>query len=48
MRGENTIVHKDLPKKEKLEINIQQIKNLSVSVNKLYVETMLKKLTHIQ
>lgn len=48
MNGENTIVHKDLPKKEKLEINIQQIKYLSGTINKLYVEATLKKLTHIQ
>jgi len=47
MNIQNVIVHKDLPNKEKLKINIQQIKILSGSINKLYFESMLKKLTHI-
>lgn len=47
MITENNIVHKDLPQKEKLEINIQQTKILSTTINKLFVESMLKKLTHI-
>ncbi len=47
MSTQNTIVHKDLPNKEKLKINIQQIKILSGTINKLYIESMLKKLTHI-
>lgn len=47
MNTQNTIVHKDLPSNEKLKINIQQIKLLSGTINKLYLESMLKKLTHI-
>lgn len=41
------IIHTDLPSNEKLKLNIQQIRLLSNTVNKIYLESMLKKLTHI-
>lgn len=47
MNKKDTMVNSDLPSNEKLKINIQQIRFLSSTINKQYLETMLKKLTHI-
>jgi len=43
----NDTIQAGLSTNEKLKLNIQQIRFLSSTINKLYFESMLKKLNHI-
>lgn len=47
MKTQNTVKQNGISSKEKLQVNIQQVRMLSAALNKLYVESMLEKLTHI-